>query len=266
MILIGAACALTSVVGLLLASRRDTVVQRRLALLAPSLRRGPRWRPVLDRDIRQAGFRGTQTELMGAKLLGLLVGAVAGGIGGGIVGAGWLAAAGLAYGGFVAPSIAVERIARSRRRETERAVGPLLERLEALVAAGRPVETALVVLARFPTSSMLLDQALRRTADAYALGAPLFRSLGATAQAEGLDGLRTLAASLERARDLGRGSIAVIRDARDAARAAARSEAIEAAAQVEGKLMLTLVLCYLPALMLLVVIPLFLTLLDGLFG
>jgi hypothetical protein len=30
--------------------------------------------------------------------------------------------------------------------------------------------------------------------------------------------------------------------------------------------MLTLVLCYLPALMLLVVIPLFLTLLDGLFG
>jgi len=32
------------------------------------------------------------------------------------------------------------------------------------------------------------------------------------------------------------------------------------------RLMLTLVLCYLPALMLLVVIPLFLTLLDGLFG
>ncbi len=30
--------------------------------------------------------------------------------------------------------------------------------------------------------------------------------------------------------------------------------------------MLTLVLCYLPALLLMVVIPLFLTLLDGLFG
>ena len=58
----------------------------------------------------------------------------------------------------------------------------------------------------------------------------------------------------------------MIRDARDAARAAERTAAIEAAAKVEGKLMLTLVLCYLPALMLLVVIPLFLTLLDGLFG
>jgi len=60
--------------------------------------------------------------------------------------------------------------------------------------------------------------------------------------------------------------VAVIRDPRDVARAAARTEALEAAAQVEGKLMLTLVLCHLPALMLLVVIPLFLTLLDGLFG
>jgi len=266
MILIGAACALVSVVGLLLASRRDTVVQRRLALLAPSLRQGPRWRPVADRDLRQAGFRGTQSELMAAKLLGLALGAVVGGMAGGIVGAGGLAAAGLAYGGFVSPSIAVERTARARRREAERAVGPLLERLEALVASGRPVETAFVALARFPGSSMLLDQALRRTADAYALGAPLFRSLGATAEAERLGGLGTLAASLERARDLGRGSIAVIRDARDAERAAARAEALEAAAQVEGKLMLTLVLCYLPALMLLVVIPLFLTLLDGLFG
>jgi len=35
---------------------------------------------------------------------------------------------------------------------------------------------------------------------------------------------------------------------------------------VEGRLMLVLVLCYLPALFLLVVIPLFIGLLDGLFG
>ncbi|HEX6060924.1 MAG TPA: hypothetical protein VF001_02560 [Candidatus Limnocylindria bacterium] len=37
-------------------------------------------------------------------------------------------------------------------------------------------------------------------------------------------------------------------------------------AKVDGTLMLTLGLCYLPALMRLVVIPLLLTLLDGLFG
>jgi pilus assembly protein TadC len=98
------------------------------------------------------------------------------------------------------------------------------------------------------------------------LGAPLFRALGAAADAEGIRSLRALAASLERSRDLGRGAIALIRDARDAARAAERTASLELSSQVEGKLMLTLVICYLPALMLLVVIPLFLTLLDGLFG
>jgi hypothetical protein len=71
---------------------------------------------------------------------------------------------------------------------------------------------------------------------------------------------------LERSRDLGQGSLAVVRDARDTARSRRRTRSLEAAAKVEGKLMLTLVLCYLPALLLLVVIPLFLTLLDGLFG
>jgi len=113
---------------------------------------------------------------------------------------------------------------------------------------------------------VVLDSALRGAAGAYALGAPLYGALGASARAEGIPALAALAEALERSRGLGQGSIAVIRDARDAARAAERAASIEAAAKVEGKLMLTLVLCYLPALMLLVVIPLFLTLLDGLFG
>ena len=213
-----------------------------------------------DRDLRQAGLLRTQTEVVAAKCLGVVVGSVAGGMFGIAV------AAVAAYLGFVAPSLAIERRARSRRRDAEGALGPLLERVEALVAAGRPIETAVVALARIPTSSLLLDGALRRTVDAYALGAPLFSALTNAARAEGIGGLATLATALERSRGLGRGSIAVIRDARDAARAAERAASIEAASKVEGKLMLTLVLCYLPALMLLVVIPLFLTLLDGLFG
>ena len=236
-------------------------MQRRLALFIPSFRERPRWRPTTDRDLRQAALVRTHTELIAAKCLGTAVGAVAGGS----VGAVGLAVA-LGYAGFVAPSVAVERRARARRAEAERALGPFLERIEALAAAGRPIETAVVALAGLPTSSAVLDGALRRAADAYALGAPLFRSLGAAAQADAIPGLETLAAALERSRGLGQGSLAVIRDARDAARAAERAGSMEAAATVEGKLMLTLVLCYLPALMLLVVIPLFLTLLNGLFG
>ena len=266
MIAFGAVCALTAAVALCSALRRGSVVQRRLAMLTPSIRRGPRWRAVADRDLRQAALLRTQAELIAAKALCVVIGAIVGAIAGSFVGAAGPLAAACAYAGFVAPSLAIERLASSRRRDAERALGPLLERIEALAAAGRPVETAVVALARIPTSSVLLDGALRRAADAYSLGAPLFRSLSAAAGAEGIAGLATLATALERSRGLGRGSIAVIRDARDAARAAERAASLEAAAKVEGKLMLTLVLCYLPALMLLVVIPLFVTLLDGLFG
>jgi len=258
---VGAMCVALTIVAICSAARRGSLVERRLALFAPAVRRSPPGRPVSDRDLRQGALMRSQTELVAVKCLGLVIGAVAGGA----LGAVGLAAA-LAYAGFVGPSVAVERRARSRRRAAERALGSLLERIEALGAAGRPIEAAVATLARVPTSSPVLDSALRGAADAYALGAPLYGAIGASAEAEGIPALGALAAALERSRDLGQGSIAVIRDARDAARAAERAGSIEAAAQVEGKLMLTLVLCYLPALMLLVVIPLFLTLLDGLFG
>jgi len=258
---IGAVCVLLAAVAISSAARRGSLVERRLALFAPSVRRAPSWRPVADRDLRQAGLMRSQTELVAAKCLGLVVGVVMGGA----IGSIGLAAA-MAYGGFVGPSVAVERRARSRRRAAERALGPLLERIEALGAAGRPIEATVATVVRSPTPSPLLDHALRVAADGYALGAPLYGALGAAARAEGIPALAAMAAALERSRGLGQGSIAIIREARDAARAAERTASIEAAAKVEGKLMLTLVLCYLPALMLLVVIPLFLTLLDGLFG
>jgi hypothetical protein len=64
----------------------------------------------------------------------------------------------------------------------------------------------------------------------------------------------------------GAGALVVLRDHRDRLRASERARSLDAAGRVEGRLMLVLVLCYLRALMLLVVIPLFLTLLDGLFA
>lgn len=266
MIALGAMCALLATAAAIHATHGESVVERRLALLAPALRVASRSGSVDDRDLRQAGLFRARSHLVSTKCVALGLGATMGGFAGGSIGAALPAAVVLAYAGWIAPSLTVERRAKQRRREAESAVGPFLERLEALVAAGRPVETAIVALARIPTASHLFDGALRRGADSYVLGAPLFHALGAAAEGEGIRSLDALAGSLERSRDLGRGSIAVIRDARDAARAAERAAALGVASQVEGKLMLTLVLCYLPALMLLVVIPLFLTLLDGLFG
>jgi pilus assembly protein TadC len=266
MIAVGALTATAAVAALIAAARRDSPVQRRLALLAPAVRRHARWTPVPDRDLRHAALARGQEDVVVAKVVGLAIGLVIGLVAGALVGSSLLLASALGYGGFVAPSVAIERRAAARRRDADRVLGLFIERLDALTAAGRPVEAALAALARMPSGSDVLDGTLHRTASAYALGAPLLRTLAAEARADALAGLATLAASLERARDLGHGSLAVVRDARDAARAAERAAALAAASTVEGKLMLTLVLCYLPALMLLVVVPLFLTLLDGLFG
>lgn len=266
MILAGALGAALAVIAALAAVRRDSVIGRRLALLLPSSRRPPRWRPVTDRDLQQSRLVRTQTALGISKLLTLAGGAAAGIVVGAALGSAFLGCLALGYAGFVMPSLIVERRAAACRREADAALGALIERLEALTAAGRPVETALSGIAAVPSGSPLLDAVTRRAARAYALGAPLFRSLSAGADDAGLEGLKSLATELERARDLGRGSVIVVREARDRARARERTRSLEAAAKVEGRLMLTLVLCYLPALMLLVVIPLFLTLLDGLFG
>jgi hypothetical protein len=58
----------------------------------------------------------------------------------------------------------------------------------------------------------------------------------------------------------------MLQDLRDELRAGERARAFQAASHVEGKLTLVLTLCYLPALALLVIVPLFVTLLAGLFG
>lgn len=265
-VIAGTVSAAGAVACAVLALRRLSAVERRLRALTPIARARAPWRPVSDRDLVQSGVGCGQGMLAAAKLGGLLVGAVGGSLAGQVIGAGSVAGLAFAYGGFVIPSLGVERRAAARRRDAELRLGAVFERVEALAAAGRPVETALAAVSETDSGSALLDATLRRAAGAYALGAPLFRSLAARARDEGLDQLAIFGAELERSRDLGQGSLTVVRDAREAARARRRSRSLEAAAQVEGKLMLTLVLCYLPALFLLVVIPLFLTLLDGLFG
>lgn len=172
----------------------------------------------------------------------------------------------VAYACYVAPSLARDRGLASDLRRSQRALLGVLEWADALVAAGRPAESALLAIAHRGTGAALLDRVLAAAADAASLGAPLFRSIAAEARVAGLDDLFRLAEELERSRDLGNGSRAVIAGARDRLRAAERSRAVAGASRVDTKLMLVLVLCYLPALMLMVVVPLFVGLLGGMLG
>lgn len=263
---LGALSVAIAVAALVLAARATSRVGRRLDLIAP--RAGAtraRWATVPEMDLRHAGLAIDADRFLALKVASALAAALAAACVSLVLPLGPVVVLAAAFAGSVAPSLVVEGRARAERERAERATAVLVERLESLVAAGRPPESALAVLMRRPTGARLLDRVLGRAADAHMLGAPIFSTLGAHAREDGLTACAAIAEDLGRTRDLGTGSLAAIRERRAALRAAERGRALEAAAQVEGKLMLTLVLCYLPALVLLVVIPLFIGLLEGLF-
>jgi Flp pilus assembly protein TadB len=262
---LGALLAGVAVAGLTLALAPPSRIARRLELLAP---RPSAWDPSLRRLISPetdpAGSALAPARVLALKLIsacaaGLLLAVVSLGL---AIGPAGVAVA--AYLGWLVPSLVLARQARLARRQAHRASVVLVERLFALVAAGRPPEAALASLLLRSTGSTLLDRTAARVTDSYLLGAPLFRTLGAVAREAGLTACRDLADDLERSRDLGTGSVALLRERREVLRRRERSDALEAASTVEGKLMLVLTLCYLPALLLLVVVPLFLSLLRGL--
>jgi hypothetical protein len=159
-----------------------------------------------------------------------------------------------------------ERRAAWKRRDAERATITLVEWLHALVACGRPLESALGSVAARVQGDGLLDRTIALALRDYTLGVPMATALARHGRAAELPGLVELAARMERARDLGRGVLPLLHDLRDELRAQERGRCLAAASHVEGKLTLVLTVCYLPALALLVIIPLFVTLLAGLFG
>lgn len=250
--IVGALAAGVAVAIGLIAMRGASRVERRISQLAT--RAAPRTPDV-------TGDWGLATRVVGA-----LFGGTLGCVIGWAFDLGVVAVPITAYAGLIAASLSRERRASSERGAADRAMITLVEWLHALVASGRPIETAIARLDAIATGSALLDTHLASARRDYALGVPLHNALARAGSASRVSGLSELADRIDRARDLGRGMLPMLQDLRDELRAAERARALEAAGRVEGKLTLVLTLCYLPALALLVVIPLFLTLLAGLFG
>jgi Flp pilus assembly protein TadB len=266
----GAAAAATCVALLILAAAPRSRVAARLNALRPS-------RAIVFAGLRGVGLMAPETlkasgfgfaieQLLAAKIALALIGALLAAVIALVVPIGAVVVVAAAYGGFILPSIVVERRAIQRRRDAESAIASLVEWTHALVLSGRPVDSAVVALARRGTGASLVDDVLKRVADLYTLGAPLHVSLIRESKESGLASLARLAERLERSRELGHGSLILLENAREEFRTAARERLLESASQVEGKMTLILTLCYLPALALLVVVPLFVTLLAGLFG
>ena len=266
MIVLGALLAGVACATAILAARPRSAVGRRLARLAPRARVPRAIRSLLiTANLAHSGLGLTDDDLVRAKCVGGLFGAALAAAISLVAPIGPPVIVVFGYVGFILPTLVVDRAAARHRSDAERALIRLIEWAEALVASGRPVEPAFVDIAPRGVGARLIDDALRTTARSYALGAPLFPALAREAAARELVTLAAIAGDLERARDLGRGALVVIRDHRDRLRSSERARSLDAAGRVEGRLMLVLVVCYLPALMLLVVVPLFLGLLDGLF-
>ena len=249
MTLIGALATCVAVAASVLALRASSDVERRLRWLAPKARRSHVTAEIGTMKV----MTGTAAGLiaLGASSLWSL---------------GPLPLPIAAYLGFIAPSLIAERRDARRRSDARRAVVTLVEWLCALVASDRPVEVALAGVVSRGVGSVALDASLARVRRDYTLGVPLHDALAREGRAMKVDGMVELATRLERARGLGRGALPLLQDLRDELRAAERAGALQAASLVEGKLTAVLTLCYLPALALLVIVPLFLTLLSGLFG
>lgn len=270
MSLAGAAAAAACVVLLILAAApRSRIAARLNAIRPPSTKvfAGLRGLQLIAPATLSASGLGIAIEqLVAAKIALALVGALLAAVVALVLPIGALMVVAAAYGGFILPSIVVERRAARRRREAERAIAALVEWTHALVLSGRPVDSAVMALARRGTGAPLVDGVLTRVADLYTLGAPLHVSLIRESTDAALGSLSRLAERLERSRELGQGSVTILENTREELRSAARDRLLESASQIEGKMTLILTLCYLPALALLVVVPLFVTLLAGLFG
>jgi hypothetical protein len=143
----------------------------RLAQLAP---RGQTPRLVrsllVTGDLAQSGLGWTESDLVRAKVVGALAGAAFTAAVTLIAPIGPLVVIAAAYAGFILPTLRVDRAAAHRRSEAERALVTLVEWAEALVASGRPVETAFVSISERGVGGRLIDDALAAALRSYALG------------------------------------------------------------------------------------------------
>jgi Flp pilus assembly protein TadB len=239
----------------------ERLLQPMVAVVATRAR--PSWAGLGDDDLRRAGIdvdRFGVGELLTVKVLGGLCGAA-------LVLAATVVAPGavvllplFAFGGFVAPSIAVTRRRAARQARMLRELPDLVSLVKAFVGAGIPLEQALhLISAQLGTGPQpaLLAVEIRRALGDYGLGMSIDDALHAMAARTGLAELEMLAAALAQAKRQGAGMERVLRDQETIARMQQRNRALAAASRVSTRLVGVLVLVYLPEFLVLILAPLF---------
>lgn len=227
---------------------------------------------VRAQDLRDAGFENawvTPRTVVGIKLvagasiggaLALLVPWVPAMMVGAPIG-------GLA--GFVLPTLVIDARKRSRRKQILAEVPDVIAELRGLIGTGMGVERALHVLVEDESSdaaSTALVREIRRTMATYGLGVPLTVALQEAADRLGSPEFEAFVLALKQARRLG-GELDTVLDQHEVGLRAQRQNAIDAeVASQEAKAQLVIAICFLPAFMLLIFVPMLLSIAAGLFG
>ncbi len=227
---------------------------------------------VSDQDLRDAGFEAgwiTPRTVVAIKLVvGVSVGAALGFL------IPWVPAmtVGAPIGGllgFVVPSLVIDARKTARRQQILAEVPDVIAELRGLIGTGMGVERAIHVLVEddaSEVSSTALVREIRRTMAAYGLGVPLTVALQEASDRLGSPEFEAFVLALKQARRLGAELDSVL-DQHEVGLRAQRQNAIEAdVASQEAKAQLVIAVCFLPAFMLLIFVPMLLSIAEGLFG
>ena len=170
---------------------------------------------------------------------------------------------------FVAPSLAIDARKAARRKRILAEVPDVIAELRGLIGTGMGVERALHVLVEDDASDVAsteLVREIRRTMAAYGLGVPLTVALQEASDRLGSPEFEAFVLALKQARRLGAELDAVL-DQHEVGLRAQRQNAVDAeVASQEAKAQLVIAVCFLPAFMLLIFVPMLLSIADGLFG
>ncbi|HXA27715.1 MAG TPA: type II secretion system F family protein [Candidatus Angelobacter sp.] len=239
----------------------ERMLQPAVAIVATRLR--PTWAGLGDDDLRRAGIdvdRFGVAELLTVKVLGGMSGLAAGLALAALAPGAAILLPGLAFGGFVAPSVVVTRRRAWRQARMLRELPDLVSLLKAFVGAGIPLEQALHLISAQlagASQSNLLAAEVRRALSDYGLGMSIDEALHAMATRTGVPELEMLAAALSQAKRQGAGMERVLRDQETIARMQQRNRALAAASRVSTRLVGVLVMVYLPEFLVLILAPLF---------
>jgi pilus assembly protein TadC len=177
---------------------------------------------------------------------------------------------GAAFVGFLLPSRYLEMRAASRQQQLRRELPDFLALVRPLAARQSLEQSMSQVADALHTASAgrnLLARQIHSAVAAYGFrdeSTNLYKALADVAMVADVEEIKDLATSLEQAASFGKGVGDVLTETERYLREAERNRLAATASAISTKLTLTLVLCYLPEFMLLIVAPMFISTLSKL--